>query len=65
MKLGDVYAVYHGGARTLSDFIYVQFLAKVLHPEAFGDIDPEAGIRKFYADWLPVAAEGVFVLRHQ
>lgn len=65
VKSGDVYAVYHGGARTLSDFIYVQFLAKVLHPEAFGDIDPEAGIRKFYADWLPVAAEGVFVLRHQ
>ena len=62
VKTGNVHAIYHGGARTLSDFIYAQYIAKTLYPEAFADIDPQAEIERYYEDWLPIAAEGAFVL---
>ncbi|MBW9074864.1 ABC transporter substrate-binding protein [Agrobacterium deltaense] len=65
IKNGEVHAIYHGGTRTLSDFVYVQYLAKLLYPDAFRDIDPGQEIDRFYKKWLPVRAEGVFVLRHQ
>ncbi|MGV1777131.1 hypothetical protein ACQZ6H_19655 [Agrobacterium fabrum] len=65
VKNGEVHAIYHGGTRTLSDFICVQYIAKLLYPEAFSDIDPGGEIERFYEKWLPVRAGGVFVLRHQ
>lgn len=61
----NVHAIYHGGARTLSDFVYAQYIAKQLYPEAFEDIDPAANLRDFYEKWLPVKADGVFVSRYQ
>lgn len=62
VKNAGVHALYHGGARTLSDFVYAQYIAKQLYPEAFSDVDPDRNIRDYYAKWLPVAADGVFVL---
>lgn len=59
---GQVFALYHGGARTLSDFIYAQYIAKQLYPDAFKDVDPAANIRTYYDTWLPIKADGVFVL---
>ncbi|MEO3431210.1 ABC transporter substrate-binding protein [Pelagibius sp. CAU 1746] len=64
-QMGEVHALYHGGTRTMSDYVYVQYLAKILYPEAFGDIDPAAELAAYYEAWLPVAAEGVFMLRYQ
>jgi ABC-type Fe3+-hydroxamate transport system substrate-binding protein len=64
VKNGQVYAIYHGGARTLSDFVYVRYMAKVLHPEAFKDVDPAAELKAFYESWLPIKAEGVFVQQY-
>ena len=61
---GAVYALYHGGTRTLSDYVYVQYLAKILYPDAFADIDPAAELARYYEDWLPVAADGVFMQRY-
>ena len=43
----------------------MRYIAKILHPEAFKDVDPDAEIRKFYDAWLPIKAQGVFVLRYQ
>lgn len=51
--------------RTLSDFAYFRFLGKALHPQAFADVDPEAELAQFYADWLPITPEGTFVLKAQ
>ncbi|TYC58328.1 ABC transporter substrate-binding protein [Rhodobacterales bacterium] len=59
---GDVHAIYHGGARTLSDFIYSRYIAKLLYPEAFADIDPAAEIKAFYHEWLPIEADGIYVM---
>jgi hypothetical protein len=53
---GEVHAtLYHGGARTPYDTVFLRYIAKVLHPEAFADVDPSA-------EYLPVRPEGVFVL---
>jgi len=60
---GKVYGIYHGGSRTLSDFAYFRFLGKALHPDAFADVDPQAELAKFYADWLPIMPEGTFVMQ--
>ncbi|UUX48570.1 ABC transporter substrate-binding protein [Nisaea acidiphila] len=63
VETGDVYVVYHGGARTLYDFAFLQFIAKAIHPEAFADIDPVENHRRFYEEWLPIEANGTFMMR--
>ena len=63
VKTGEVYALYHGGVRSLDDTAYLRFMAKALHPAAFADVDPLAELRGFYADWLPVKLDGTFMLR--
>ncbi|WP_417714707.1 ABC transporter substrate-binding protein [Pseudophaeobacter arcticus] len=60
---GKVYGIYHGGSRTLSDFAYFRFLGKALHPAAFADVDPQAELEQFYADWLPITPDGTFVMQ--
>lgn len=62
---GSVHAIYHGGARTLSDYVYAQYIAKQLYPQAFADVDPARNIRDYYDRWLPIEAQGVFVLPYQ
>lgn len=65
VKTGGIHAIYHGGARTLSDYIYAQYIAKQLYPDAFMDVDPAENIRRYYETWLPIKADGVFVLPHK
>lgn len=64
VKSGEVHAIYHGGARTLSDFVFARYIAKVLYPDAFKDVDPQAEVAAYYDAWLPIKADGVFVLKH-
>ncbi|MFO1210983.1 MAG: ABC transporter substrate-binding protein [Amaricoccus sp.] len=64
-KDGGVHAIYHGGSRTLSDYVYAQYIAKQLYPAAFADVDPAANIRAYYEKWLPIPADGVFVLPYE
>ncbi|HTO33137.1 MAG TPA: ABC transporter substrate-binding protein [Pararhizobium sp.] len=62
---GEIHAIYHGGARTLSDYVYAQYIAKQLYPKAFEDVDPAENIRRYYEAWLPIKADGVFVLPYR
>ena len=59
---GNVHAIYHGGTRTLSDYVYAQYIAKQLYPEAFKDVHPAKNLAQYYETWLPIKADGVFVL---
>ena len=59
---GQIHAVYHGGARTLYDYTFLQFMAKAMYPEAFADVDPVANHKAYYEAYLPIAAEGTFML---
>ncbi len=61
VKSGEVHAIYHGGARSLSDFVFARYLGKTLHPAAFADVDPQAELAAYYAEWLPVPLDGIFV----
>lgn len=63
VKASQVHAVYHGGARTLYDYAYLQYIAKILHPEAFKDVDPTATLQRYYETWLPIKAEGSFMVK--
>lgn len=65
VKNGDVHAIYHGGARTLSDYVFAQYIAKQLHPDAFKDVNPEQNLKDYYKAWLPIEADGTFVLPYQ
>lgn len=58
---GGLHGIYHGGTRTLSDYVYAQYIAKQLYPEAFRDVDPAQNLRDFYRRWLPIEAEGIFM----
>ena len=62
VKAGEIHSVYHGGARTLYDYTFLQYLAKTLHPDAFADVDPVANHKRFYANYLPIEADGAFMV---
>ena len=55
--------IYHGGNRTLSDFVYARAIAKALYPEAFADVDPAAELAEYYKAFMPIAADGLFVTK--
>lgn len=63
VKNGEVHSLYHGGSRTLYDYAFLQYIAKCLHPEAFADIDPVASHRRFYDTYLPIQADGTFMVQ--
>ncbi|WP_425405367.1 ABC transporter substrate-binding protein [Hwanghaeella sp.] len=63
VKAGEVHAIYHGGARTLYDYAYLQYIAKVLYPEAFADIDPQETLKRFFSTYLPIEADGTYMTR--
>jgi len=65
VKNHEVYGIYHGGNRTLSDFVYSRTIAKALYPQAFADVDPAAELTEYYKAWLPVAPDGLFVTKLQ
>ncbi len=63
VRNGEIHALYHGGARTLYDYAFLQYVAKVLYPEAFADVDPEQSLKRFYETYLPIKAEGSFMVK--
>ncbi|WP_321501278.1 ABC transporter substrate-binding protein [Breoghania sp.] len=62
VKNSRMYAIYHGGARTLHDYAALQYLAKAMYPEAFEDVDPGETLRTYYERYLPIAADGAFMV---
>ncbi len=63
IKKQNIHAIYHGGARTLYDFVFLQYLAKTFHPSAFEDVDPQANLDKFFADYMPIQFSGTYMTR--
>lgn len=63
-RTGEIYGVDHGSLRTIADYVFPQFIAKVLYPDVFADLDPDEEIRTFYRNYLPeVNPAGVYCLR--
>ncbi|MGH6859808.1 MAG: ABC transporter substrate-binding protein [Phyllobacterium sp.] len=59
---GRVSAVYQGNSRTIMDYTAVQYVAKVLYPDLFEDIDPQANYLAFYERYLPIRPQGTFMI---
>lgn len=59
----QIHAIYHGGARTLYDYTFLQYLAKSLHPELFGDLDPQANLDTFFRDYMPIRFSGTYMTK--
>jgi len=63
VKTGHVYAIYHGGTRTICDYVYLRYIAKIHYPEAFKDVDPHAELVRYYEAYLPIKPRGSFMQR--
>lgn len=64
VKNGQVFAVDHGGLRSIYDYVYVQYIAKSLYPELFKDMSPEKNLEDFYAEYLPIKPTGTFMTQY-
>ncbi len=62
VKTGGLHAIEHGLARSLFDFVAMQYIAKQLYPDVFQDVDPEVSFKAYHAKYLPVAYSGVWML---
>ena len=61
VQAGAIHGLYHGGARTLYDFVFFQSIAKPLHPEQFGDVDPQANLTAFFKRYMPITFDGTYM----
>ena len=62
IKAGDINAIEHGLARTLYDFVAMQYIGKRLYPEAFADVDPVASFKAYHEKYLPISFSGTWML---
>lgn len=63
-RTGEIYGIDHGSLRTIADYVFPQFIAKILYPDVFASLDPDAEIRRFYETYLPeVNPAGTYAIR--
>ena len=63
VKNNQVYGVDHGSLRNMADYTFTQYMAKVLYPEAFKDIDPVKNLNDYYKTYLPeLKYDGTFMI---
>lgn len=62
VKSENLGALYHDLSRHIFDFAGAQFLAKMIQPEIFADLDPEANLAEFFDRFMPVDLDGVWTL---
>ena len=63
VKENRVYGVDHGSLRNMADYTFTQYMAKVLYPEAFKDIDPVGNLNNYYKTYLPeLKYDGTFMI---
>ena len=64
VRTGEVYAVDHGSLRNMADYTLILYLARILYPETFANVDPMAEMRAFYASYLPeLPFRGAFMIK--
>lgn len=55
-------ALYHDLSRHIFDVAGMQFIAKMLYPEDFADLDPQATLQEFYDRFFPVEMTGTLMV---
>lgn len=62
VKAGNVHTIDFKVLRGEMAWAGVSYLAKLLHPDRFPDLDPEAIHAEYYEDWLDVPFQGEYVV---
>ena len=55
-------ALYHDLSRHIFDVAGMQFIAKMLYPDTFSDLDPQATLQEFYDRFFPIDMTGTFMV---
>lgn len=58
-----LYGAYMGATRNLADASMVQFLAKIMYPDLFKELDPVKTYVDFHKKYLPVVPQGTFIIQ--
>ncbi|WJY97256.1 corrinoid ABC transporter substrate-binding protein [Corynebacterium fournieri] len=61
-KTGNYYAVYHQFYDNPFNVFALEAFAKWIHPEEFGDLDPERDFEQFHKEWMPFEYTGAFFM---
>ncbi|TQR30970.1 iron ABC transporter substrate-binding protein [Campylobacter sp. MIT 99-7217] len=59
------YALYHRASTTMSDIASVEFIAKMLYPSLFKELDPIKTYEDFHKQFMPLMPEGTYILGGQ
>lgn len=63
-KNGEIYGVDHGSLRNILDYTFTEYMAKIVYPDAFADIDPQAEYEAVLKKYLPeLTAPGTFMIK--
>lgn len=65
MKEKNVYVIGQNLARDMCDFYAYETLAKTFHPELFEDVDPEADMKDFYENFMPIEYQGTWFSKYE
>lgn len=60
VKNNDIHVIHHTVSREFYDVCAFEYLAKVLYPEAFEDVNPEETLKYYYDNYLPFDYAGVW-----
>lgn len=60
IKNGELYGFHFNYAKYPFGFVMVEYIAKQLWPEQFKDVDPEADLKEFFSEYMPIEYSGVF-----
>lgn len=64
VKTGEIYGVDHASLRTMGDYVFLMYLAKILYHSTFADFDPQAEYMNFWKTYLPqVDPAGTFFIK--
>ena len=66
IKNGRIYAVDHGSLRNALDYTFTEYLAKIVYPDHFEDLDPQAEYDAMLRKYLPeMTADGTFMMKYK
>ncbi|WP_297789825.1 ABC transporter substrate-binding protein [uncultured Anaerococcus sp.] len=65
MKDKKVYVIGQNLARDMSDFYAYEALAKAFHPDLFRDVDPDADMKEFYQNFMPIEYQGCWFTKYE
>lgn len=60
IKNGRLYGFHFNYAKYPFNFAMIEYIAKQLWPEQFKDVDPEADLKEFFSEYMPIKYSGVF-----